>query len=302
MKRISMLVLLIVLFSCKKDDSNNAPIINSPTAFGLSYAVSDSDFSTTYNNLRTGLQDNKEVTILAEINHTLNAQSTGLEIRNTRLILFNDLSSATSLIKANQLAGLDLPQRIMVYEDVDANVFATYNSTAFLGARYDLSSSQLQNLRNSLQNFATLATNNVISENASTNVTLGQGIITLVSQNDFNTTYNKLRNAISDDANLTIISEVNHQTDAQTIGVSLDPTSLIVFGNPDLGSPIIGESQTAGLDLPQKMLVWEDSDGGVNISYNNPNFLADRFSVLNNTEVIDEMSSAMASLAVEASN
>ena len=62
------------------------------------------------------------------------------------------------------------------------------------------------------------------------------------------------------------------------------------------------DSQTAGIDLPQKMLVWEEDDGTVNISYNNAGYIATRHGITGNTDVISTINSALASLAVDAAN
>jgi len=302
MKRLCLLALIVVLLSCKSDDANNLIVVPGPTTAGLSYSISENNFSTTYNDLRSSIQSIKEITIMAEINHAANALDVGMTIRNSRLIFFGNPSLGTPLMQSNQLAGLDLPQKILVYEDDEANVFAAFNATSYLAARFNLSNPQLQTISTALHNFTSTATNAIVSENSSNSIGQGEGIITVVSQNDFNTTYNKLRNTISDDVDLTIISEVDHQANAQAVGLELNPTKLVIFSNPAIATALIQNSQTIAVDLPQKMLVWEEADGTVNISYNNSNYLADRHDLSENVEILTEMNSTLANIAVDAAN
>ncbi|MBT0606674.1 DUF302 domain-containing protein [Aequorivita echinoideorum] len=302
MKRILLLAAVALFFSCSNDD--DGVVITNPTAPGLGYSLSTQDFTTTYNSLRNAIQANNNVNIVAEVNHTANAQSTGQDLGNTRLIIFGNPAVGTPLMQANQLAGLDLPQKMLVYQNSSNNVFVAYNSTAYLSARHAGvgGASTLQQLGTALSNFTEGATNATVSENSSSGITNRQGSITLVSNNDFATTYNNLRNAISDNTNLNIIAEVDHQLNAQSVGLTLRPTKLIIFGNPSLGTPLMRSAQTTGIDLPQKMLVWQDENGTVNISYNNPPYLAVRHNINDNAENINTIKSTLEGLAIDAAN
>jgi uncharacterized protein (DUF302 family) len=301
MKHLWLLVPIILLGSCKSDD--DSPVIQNPDTPGLAYALSDSDFATTYSKLRNSLQTNANITVVAEINHTANAQAIGQELRSTRLILFGNPALETPIMQANQVAGLDIPQKMLVYQNNEGNVFAAYNTTAYISERHNVGTvGTMQQLSNTLANAAHDATNGTVSENSSSLVTQGEGIITVVSNNDFATTYNNLRNAVSDNLDLAIVAEVNHQANAQAEGLSLDPTRLIIFGNTSLGTSLMQASNTVGLDLPQKMLVWEETDGTVNITYTNPDYLKSRYAIPGNENIIAQMKSTLANLAIDAAN
>lgn len=302
MNRVYLLALIVVLLSCKSDDGNNVIIVEGPTTAGLAYSISENNFSATYNTLRSSIQGNKEITIMAEVNHGANAFDVGITIRNSRLIFFGNPSVGTPLMQSNQLAGLDLPLKIMVYEDEDANVIAAFNTTSYLSSRFNINNSELQTINTALNNFTSSATNSSVSDNPSASISQGEGIITVVSQNDFNTTYNKLRNTISDNVDLSIVAEVDHQANAQAVSLELNPTKLIIFSNPVNSSPLIQNSETIAVDLPQKILVWEETDGTVNISYNNSNYLADRHDISENANLLTEMNSILANIAVDAAN
>lgn len=302
MKKLAVIALSLLLFSCGGDDDNEQ-IINNPTTVGLAYTVSENSFSQTYNNLRSSLQSNSNIAVLAEVDHSANADAIGENLRDTRVIFFGNPALGTPLMQVNQLAGLDLPQKIMVYQDRDNNVFAAYNSTSYLAARYNVgSASTLQQINTALSTTTAGATSGTVSENGNIGVTFRQGVITNISNNDFNTTYSKLRNAISDNPNLSIVEELDHQQNAQSVGLDLRPTRVIIFGNPNLGTPLMQSAQTTGIDLPQKMLVWQEANGSVNISYNNPEYLMSRHGITGNTDVINNIKAALAVLSTDAAN
>jgi uncharacterized protein (DUF302 family) len=75
---------------------------------------------------------------------------------------------------------------------------------------------------------------------------------------------------------LTVFARIDHAAGAAKMGKTLRPTELIIFGNPQGGTPLMECAQSAGIDLPLKALVWEDSAGQVWVGYNDPAYLAKR--------------------------
>lgn len=75
---------------------------------------------------------------------------------------------------------------------------------------------------------------------------------------------------------LTVFARIDHAVGAAKVGKSLRPTELLIFGNPAGGTPLMACAQTAGIDLPLKVLVWEDEASQVWLGYNDPAFLAQR--------------------------
>ena len=69
---------------------------------------------------------------------------------------------------------------------------------------------------------------------------------------------------------------IDHAQNAESTGLALRPTRVIIFGNPKLGTPLMQCSQSIAIDLPQKMLIWEDEAGQVQIAYNDPRYLGGR--------------------------
>ena len=78
---------------------------------------------------------------------------------------------------------------------------------------------------------------------------------------------------------VTVFEIVDHQQGASSVNMDLRPTVLFIFGNPKLGTPVIHCAQTAALDLPQKMLIWENGNGEVKIGYNNPDYIKRRHKI-----------------------
>ncbi|MHA7056171.1 DUF302 domain-containing protein [Aquimarina sp. M1] len=120
-----------------------------------------------------------------------------------------------------------------------------------------------------------------------------QGIITKESNKNFEDTYSALIDVIQDNPNLKIIAELDHQTNAASVGLELNPTRIVMFGNPKLGTPLMQNAQSTGLDLPQKIMVWQDGHNIVRISYNDPLYLQQRHGIEGASEIQNKISAAL---------
>ena len=78
---------------------------------------------------------------------------------------------------------------------------------------------------------------------------------------------------------LNVFARIDHAAGAAKIGKSLRPTEVLIFGNPQGGTPFMECAQSAGIDLPLKALVWEDAQGQVWLAYNDPSYLTQRHGV-----------------------
>lgn len=126
-----------------------------------------------------------------------------------------------------------------------------------------------------------------------------EGLVTVTSQDGFFATVRRIRDDIETSDDLTLVSVVNHAAAARDAGMELRPTTLVVFGNAAAGTPLMQEARTFGIDLPQKLLVWR-ADGVVNVSYNDPHYLADRHGVTGQDELLDNIEAALRQLATGA--
>jgi uncharacterized protein (DUF302 family) len=129
-----------------------------------------------------------------------------------------------------------------------------------------------------------------------------QGLTTRPSKYGPKDTANRVVSAIKDHG-ITLVAMVNHTEAAARVGMSLRPTLLLIFGNAKTGTPLMQAAQTMGIDLPLKLLVWEDSAGRTNISYNDAEWLGRRHGVgSDSTHALAVLAGSLADIAAEAAN
>jgi uncharacterized protein (DUF302 family) len=97
-----------------------------------------------------------------------------------------------------------------------------------------------------------------------------------------------------------IAARVDHAAAAQKIGQPLKPTQVLIFGNPKLGTPLMQSNRRIGLDLPMKVLAWEDDGGQVWVAYAKPEALKADHAISGRDEVFREMAQALDKLTDEA--
>ena len=95
---------------------------------------------------------------------------------------------------------------------------------------------------------------------------------------------------------LVVFARVDHAAGAEKIGKKLRPTEVLIFGNPQGGTPLMECAQTAGIDLPLKALVWEDANAQVWLGYNAPAYLAQRHGAPQ-CAVVDNLTKGLSSIA-----
>ena len=97
-----------------------------------------------------------------------------------------------------------------------------------------------------------------------------------------------------------VFARVDHAAGAQSVGADLRPTEMLMFGNPKLGTPAIQAAQTSGLDLPLRVLAYEDADGVVHVTYHDPAELAGIHGMPADAEVLAKMTGALGKLTDKA--
>ena len=126
------------------------------------------------------------------------------------------------------------------------------------------------------------------------------GLTTLASQHSVKATIDRLESAAKAKG-MTIFARVDHAAGATSVGLSLRPTELLIFGNARGGTPLMQLAQTVGIDLPLKALAWEDAAGKTWLSYNEPAWLAERHGAEEQgAAVANTLANAIAALAKEA--
>jgi uncharacterized protein (DUF302 family) len=97
---------------------------------------------------------------------------------------------------------------------------------------------------------------------------------------------------------LTVFARIDHAAGAAEVGLPLRSTELLIFGNAKGGTPLMQSAQTVGIDLPLKMLVWQDASGVTWVSYNDPSWLAKRHGLSHEAdETVSALAAALGAIA-----
>jgi uncharacterized protein (DUF302 family) len=233
--------------------------------------------------------------IAFEVDHAAAAAGVDVELPDTRLLAFGDPEVGTPLMQVEPLMGLDLPAKLLVW-DHDGATRVGVNDPAFLAQRHGVDPGEeslvaLDEAQRGLLDAveATGVPARVDPGNVS------QGIEVLDSDDDVDATLERAREAIeAGDAEL--VAEVDHAAAADSVGMELGASTLLVFGNPQVGSPLMEQRRTVGIDLPQKLLVFDD-DGQTRVAYNDPTYLRSRHLLSGVDEPLDNLAGALEELA-----
>lgn len=127
------------------------------------------------------------------------------------------------------------------------------------------------------------------------------GMVSVESPHTVATTMDKLSAAL-ESKGMTIFGRVNHEQNAQGVELSLRPTEVLIFGNPKIGTPLMNCAQSVALDLPQKMLAWQDESGQTYLGWNDPMYLKARHAIEGCDEVLGKVSAALSNFAKAATS
>ena len=219
--------------------------------------------------------------VVAIINHSENAASVGLELDPTQAIFFRSSRLDPPLLRQNQTVGIDLPFKFLVYEDT-SGIQCKFNDIGYLADRHDLR----------ILNLGLLLLNKAQEQFGK----LDNGVITIESNQSVDETVSSLRMALVN-AGFAIPLEIEFGADAAGRRTKLRQTTLLVFGNPNVGTQLMQNRQEIGLDLPQKFLVFEDRKGQVHIAYNDPFFIAQRAGIQGLEQLLTNIANALRGLA-----
>jgi len=122
------------------------------------------------------------------------------------------------------------------------------------------------------------------------------GLITIKSNHSVMKTTQMLIKALNKKG-MTVFKTINHKKGAKKVGKRLRPTTVVIFGNPNIGTPLMKCSQTIAIDLPQKALIWKDKKGQVWFSYNDPSYLVKRHNLKECKPVIAKITKALANFS-----
>jgi uncharacterized protein (DUF302 family) len=125
----------------------------------------------------------------------------------------------------------------------------------------------------------------------------GKGITTKSSNHSVDETVEKLK-SILQAKGVTLFALVDHSGEAAKVGMKMPPTKLLIFGSPKAGTPLMLAAPSIAIDLPLKILVSEDAQGKVWVSYNSPSYLQERHNLaadlLQNIAVVETLATKAA--------
>lgn len=242
----------------------HAPRVNRQ---GLVVLRSTRSFAATWSALKAALDANAAIRVIATIDHASAAAAAGLSLPPNRVIVFGNPALGTPVMTASRTAGLDLPQKIHVYRRGKRTLVA-YNAASYIAARHRTGAvPQLGKVAGALSSIAAAAAGIEpaaarANPRALAKFTRWPGILTVRSRSTFEKTWTRLIAAI-EKSPANVAFTVDH---GKNSGGKLPPTRLVVFGNPNIGTPFMQRNPAAGIDLPLKILVWEDKHGVVRVS------------------------------------
>jgi uncharacterized protein (DUF302 family) len=204
-----------------------------------------------------------------------------LELRPTQVIYARQPRFIERLtLKRSHTIGIDLPVKFLVYEEENGETQVTSNPIGYLVDRHDIKPKDfiLWWLQYRVNQFGKPAS----------------GLVTIPSNQTLDETVESLKTAIpSPPFGFPLEVDFNDGPGSYRKHRGSRLPFLLVFGNPVVGTPLMQEDQRIGLDLPQEYLVWEDRDGGVYITWNDPFFIAARYDIQDPDNLLTVISGAL---------
>lgn len=239
--------------------------------------------------------------IIARIDHQKNARRAGLDLPPTQVLLFDAIGLPglrAEVIGRSPTAAIALPQAILIWEDAQGLIKVGYNNADYVTTRHGLT-----DLRDSAQvvdeflgGLAEAATGRRPIQSLSNGIGPGQGLVEVNSQFGFTETISRFEASVLANPALSLFARVDHAPLALAGGRIIAPSTLMVIGNPLLGTPLMNASRTIGTDLPQRILFTRAEDGSTVIRYNDPGFLSERHGISSEREVIDRIRQGLGGL------
>ena len=203
-----------------------------------------------------------------QIDHARLAEAAGKTMPAARVLLVMEPAVVTALVRDNVRAGLDLPLRVLAYEEESGPAVA-YTSSEFLRLRHGLTDdAALEALDASLAKVLASTERSRVKAVPTSGITRDQGIVELVSAYDFDETITRLRQVVAAQDDTVWFGEVDYRVLAASQGTAVAPATLLLFGGPAPGAVAMAAFPSIGLDaFCQKLLVYQD-DGSVRVLFN----------------------------------
>jgi len=232
-----------------------------------------------FQTLASNVRNQPGIEVIADIDHARLAAQAGSSMPPSHVLIWSDPALDAAILDANPLAAIDLPLRVLAFEDQATGKAAVIaNRFDFIARRHALSGDAIVRERyaaaiaKALQGIPVGSIAGFASDTMS-----NAGLVTLDSPHDFQTTEALLMDVIKAQSDTVHFATVDFAERSLVHGVRLAPLRLILFGAPGPGGQAMSEAPTLGLDaFCQKLLVWQDSQGAVHVTFNDLLALAAR--------------------------
>lgn len=258
--------LLLLLVSCSRS----------------SEPVSESRFAEPdklYRTIEANVRDHQEFEVIVDIDHARLAEKAGSPMPPSHVLIWSDPKLEAAILEENPIAAVDLPLRVLSFEDSatgKAKVIA--NRFDFLLNRHGLPDNVA--IREHYETAISIALQGIPAESIASfasDTMEDTGLVTLDSPHDFYATEAIIKDVINTQSDTVFFGMVDFAERAKAFDVSLVPLRLILFGAPGPGGKAMSDAPTLGLDaFCQKLLIWEDSNGTVHVTFNDLPALAER--------------------------
>ncbi|MDB4261535.1 DUF302 domain-containing protein [bacterium] len=231
--------------------------------------------------IRENLESAADLVLVVDIDHSRLGQQAGSPMPPARVLIFSDAQLESELVELNPLVALDLPLRVLAFEGRgdDASKII-YNRFDYLASRYQLDPGSSNGLREKYHKGMSTAINGLAPTaiaGFTSDAMSPDGIITIASPYGYKETIERVNAAINAQSDTVHFGAVDFQGNARELGIETAPAYLILFGGPGPGGKAMADAPTLGLDgFCQKFLIWEDSSGVIQLSFNDLLALADR--------------------------
>lgn len=208
---------------------------------------------------------------IATLDHHRMAKEEGVFTPPAIAMIFSDNKINTDLLaKGDPLLGLDLPFKVLAYAEPDTmRVSVAYTSGDFIAKRHGMDAADFVAYNDALATVLKVVDEAMISPSSLDSVQKGFGIVRITSEYDYDTTVQKLRDIVMAQSDTKWFGEIDYQEAARQAGVNIKPNILLLFGGPAPGGQAMMTSPKIGLDaFCQKLLVYEDSEGKIQVAFN----------------------------------
>jgi uncharacterized protein (DUF302 family) len=249
-----------------------------PTSNGLVEVESKKSFEATLKGLTEAIDSNDKLTLMAKVDHAAHSEDA---IEANTLFVFGNPNMGGPMMKEGQTAGIDLPQKVVVWKDKNNAVHVALNAPDYVAKRHGIESlglfrSQMETTLTSVIESATGVSIGSMPQAEEIAVDTEEGLITEESQNSVATTFRGFKKQIEENEDWSLVAEIDHTKNAEEVGRSVPPTRLLMIQNASMTSPLVAAKQSLGIEFPVRLLIYETKAAEILVSYDDPAYMAER--------------------------